>query len=135
MWYRSWGDLAWENFGAQHGEGAGLQRKGGHLLEGAWLGVGRGGIEDAGPAQVATARAKMELDRLMMRVEENGKRVADDALALAAHFSDLIAGQAHAEAAGVAGVPIVIVHFGSVGLDPVKVFDIRAVDRAPLEKM
>ena len=125
-----------ESFGAQHGEGAGLQREDAHVLEGARLGVRarryRGCTSSA--RRAGARRGEIEIG-FVVGVEEDGERVADDALALLAHLGDLIAGQHHAEAARVAGVPIGIGHLGAVRLEPVEVLDLRAVNGAALEKV
>ena len=80
------------------------------MLEGAWPGAGNGGVEHASPARVAPARAEAEVDHLVVRVQENCKSLAGDAFAVITDFVDLVARQPHAEAAGVAGIPIGIAH-------------------------
>src|SRR4051812_7718171 len=92
-------------------------------------------VENRDPAHVAWARAEAELDGLVMRVEKDRERVANDPLAALAGFRDLRARQGHAEALHVAGPPVFVVHLGAVGLQPMNVFDFSGVNLAALEKM
>src|SRR4030095_9910724 len=121
-------------FGAQHGEGAGLQGKLGRLIEWAGRRVHRRSVEDALPAQLQLPRAEAKLDRLVVGVEKEGEGVTNDPFPLFVRLADLVPKQAHAENAGVTSIPIRVGHFGSVGLDPVNVLDVRAMNRPPLEK-
>src|SRR4029450_12875408 len=72
---------------------------------------------------------------LVMSVEKDGERIANNPLAMFINFGDLIARQHNAEAPRISHVPIDVSHFCTVGLEPVEVFDLRAMNRATLKKM
>src|SRR4030095_16350062 len=70
-----------------------------------------------------------------MSVEKEGERIANNPLAMFINFGDLIARQHHAEAPRISHVPIGVSHFCAVGLEPVEVFDLRAINLPTLKKI
>jgi hypothetical protein len=70
-----------------------------------------------------------------MSVEKDGERIANNPLAMFINFGDLIARQHHAEAPRISHVPIAVSHFCAVGLEPVEVFGLRAMNRPALKKI
>jgi hypothetical protein len=68
-------------------------------------------------------------------VEKDGEGIADDSLAMISNLGNLITDRTHAKTPCKARRPIPIGHLGPIGLEPVEVFDFRAVNRATLKKM
>ena len=69
-----------------------------------------------------------ERDRLVVGVEQQQQRVADDRFAALVHVADQVAGQAHAQALDEAGVPGVVGHLLAGRVEPGNVLDVGAAD-------
>jgi hypothetical protein len=129
--------FAWNGwkFSPEHRDGAGLQWKFTHVLERGPRCSRLGSLELACPADVALSRAETERNRFVVSIEKDGERIANDTIPMFTNFGDLIAGQHHAETPRESRRPIAIGHFSPVGLEPVEVFDLRAVNRPSLKEI
>src|SRR5690348_3069177 len=105
------------------------------MCEGLGQSVRRSGVKNGRPAKIPPACAEAEIDGFVVSIEKQGKAVAGDALTPVADFSDLLAGQAHAEAMSATLIPVGVGHLRAVRLEPVDILDPGAVNRAALEEM
>ena len=76
-----------------------------------------------------------ERDSLMVRIEENEERVADDAPAVLVCFVDLVFHQAHPKAPGMSRVPVGIFHFCPAGRKPIEILHLKTMNRTALEEV
>src|SRR5262249_50626673 len=87
-----------------------------------------GGVNFAVPAHIAVAGAKSEINGLMMRIQDEGEGVADDALSTLVHLFDLVPGESHAETTDLSGCPVRGSHFLAIRFHPIQILDLSAVN-------
>ncbi len=75
-----------------------------------------------------------EVDRLVVRVQQQEKGVGDDRRARVVELLDRIPRQAQPEAAREAVLPLLLRHLLAVGAEPREILDLRALDPAALEE-
>src|SRR5215470_9460762 len=95
-----------------------------HQLRGARRRLAR--VEQELPSEARPVCRQDEWERLVMGVQEDQQRVADDAIAALVELFDRVAGKPEAEAARFGVIPIVFGHLLAVEAKPGEVLDFRA---------
>src|SRR5689334_22365135 len=93
------------------------------------------GVDQELPPEARPMRRQDERQRLVMRVEDNQDRVADESVAAIVELFDGVAREAQPEAARLGIVPVVLGHLLTVEPKPGQVLDLRAADLPALKKM
>src|SRR5260221_13076646 len=94
--------------GTQYRDRPGLQRVFGQAPENSPAHVCTRRVEHKFPVLIPRAGTEAERDAFVVCIEQDKERAANDALALCVGFIDLTTEQAHTEAAGISGIPVLV---------------------------
>ena len=95
---------------------------------------GIAGIQPEDPGRASLACRQDKWNRFMVGVEEQDECFVGDGIAPRVFFFDGVAGEDEADGPQVPLVPIGLIHFFTVRVQPDNVFDVGPVDPPPLEE-